>query len=163
MADPARGEGCGLKSAAVVNGRLELVLNNTLAAIEEGSARMLAFLDRATLDETTQNRLQVVFEELVANIVRHGFSAHSAQSILVKIGQRPDAVEFVFEDDGAPFNPLEAPPPRPYTSIEKAKVGGLGISLVTKYASRIRYERPAARDGGHGFLPQNRLVVTIAT
>lgn len=167
MADPARNARPGLKSAAIVHGRLELVLNNTLCAIEAGSSRMLDFLDRAALDETTQSRLQVVFEELVANIVRHGFSARSGQSIHVKIAQGPDKVEFTFEDDGTPFNPLQAPPPPPHASIEKAKVGGLGIALVRKYASQLCYERPDKRPGqGAGsqdFVPKNRLLVTVPT
>ena len=163
MADPARDTRPGLKSAAIVHGRLELVLNNTLAAIEDGSACMLDFLDRAALDETTQSRLQVVFEELVANIVRHGFSARSGQSIHVTIAQGPDKVEFTFEDDGTPFDPLKAPPPPPHASLEKAKVGGLGIALVRKYASQLHYERPAQRAGGRGFAPRNRLLVIVPT
>ena len=162
MANPVRDNRCGLRSAAIVKGKLELVLNNTLAAIEDGSACMLDFLDRSALDESTQHRLQVVFEELVSNIVRHGFFEHSGQSIHVKIDHGPGTVKFVFEDDGTPFNPLAAPAPRPYTSIESAKIGGLGISLVTKYSSQLHYERPPQAAGGNGFSPQNRLVVTVA-
>lgn len=163
MADPVRDDRPGLASSVIVDGRLELVLNNALGAIDEGSARMLDFLDGAALDEATLHRLQVVFEELVANIIRHGFSEESGQSIHVTVAQGRDAVTFIFEDDGIPFNPLEEPPPRPFTSIESAKVGGLGISLVTKYCAQIRYERPAPRGGGNGFSPQNRLVTIIPT
>src|ERR1700759_789094 len=151
MADPA-GDNCrGLRSATIVNGALELVLNNTLAAIEEGSARMLDFLAHPVLGEDAHNRLQVIFEELVANIVRHGFRGHSDQSIHVKIDRRPDTGELTFEDDGTPFNPLNVPAPRPYTSIENAKVGGLGISLVKKYSARLHYEHPPQRVRSDGF------------
>jgi anti-sigma regulatory factor (Ser/Thr protein kinase) len=162
MADPARDSLCGLRSAAIVNGKLELVLNNTLAAIEDGSARMLDFLSSLAPDETAKNRLQVIFEELIANIVRHGFREYSDQSIHVKIDRQPDMVEFTFEDDGKPFNPLKAPAPRAYTSIEKAKIGGLGISLVTKYSSHLCYEGLTEGGSGHGFSPRNRLVVKVA-
>jgi anti-sigma regulatory factor (Ser/Thr protein kinase) len=162
MANPAWDNRSGLRSATIVNGKLELVLNNTLAAIEGGSGCMLDFLGRSALDERTQNRLQVVFEELVANIIRHGFFEHSRQSIHVKIDHGPGTIKFTFEDDGTPFNPLEAPAPCPSTSIESAKIGGLGISLVTKYSSQLHYERPPQTLVGNGFSPQNRLVVTIA-
>ena len=80
--------------------------------------------------------------------LRHGFCAHSGQSIHVGIERKPGMAEFTFEDDGIPFNPLDVPPPRPYTSLEKAKIGGLGVSLVTKYSTQLRYERPAQSDGG---------------
>lgn len=161
MADPARESLRGLRSAAIVNCKLELVLNNTLAAIDDGSACMLDFLG-PTPDEIVKNRLQVIFEELIANIVRHGFREYSDQSIHVKIDRRPDMVEFTFEDDGKPFNPLKAPAPRAYTSIETAKIGGLGISLVTKYAFHLHYEGVAEGISGHGFSPRNRLVVQVA-
>jgi anti-sigma regulatory factor (Ser/Thr protein kinase) len=163
MADPTQDGSCGLRSATIVNGRLELVLNNTLAAIEDGSTCMLDFLRCPALGEGTQHRLQVIFEELVSNIIRYGFSEQSSQSIHVKIDRRPDVVEFTFEDDGTPFNPLDAPTPAPYTSIERAKVGGLGISLVTKYSSQLHYEHPPQNAGDHGFSPQNRLKVIVAT
>jgi anti-sigma regulatory factor (Ser/Thr protein kinase) len=162
MANPVRDNRCGLRSATIVNGALELVLNNTLAAIEDGSTCMLDFLDRLALDESTQNRLQVVFEELVSNIIRHGFFEHSGQSIHVRIDCGPGMVNFIFEDDGTPFNPLDAPAPCSYTTIESAKVGGLGISLVSKYSSQLHYERPPQIVGANGFSPQNRLVVTVA-
>jgi anti-sigma regulatory factor (Ser/Thr protein kinase) len=70
-------------------------------------------------------------------------------------------VELTFEDDGRPFNPLEAAPSQPPTSIETAKIGGLGIPLVARLSASLRYERPAT--GSEGFTPTNRLVVAIAT
>jgi anti-sigma regulatory factor (Ser/Thr protein kinase) len=72
-------------------------------------------------------------------------------------------IEFTFEDDGTPFNPLSASAPSAFTSVENAKAGGLGISLVAKFSSKLRYERPAKHIGDNDFTPRNRLVVAIAT
>src|SRR5262245_16460021 len=124
IATPSEGKG-GLRSASVVDGRLELVLNNRIAAIEEGGRCLLEFLAAQGLGEVVSHRLEVVFEELVSNTIRHGFAMHSDQSIHVRVQPRPGQVELTFEDDGRPFNPLEAAPGEPFTSIETARIGGL--------------------------------------
>lgn len=156
-------EQSGLRSASIVDGKLLLVLNNTLAAIEDGRRRMLDFPPLLALDAPARHRLEVIFEELVANIIRHGFAKHSNQSIHVLIDPRPDAIAFTFEDDGEPFNPLETAPPPAFSSIEAAKVGGLGIHLVAKLSADLRYERltPSASDA-EDFMPSNRIMVSVA-
>jgi anti-sigma regulatory factor (Ser/Thr protein kinase) len=152
----------GLRSAAIVDGRLEMVLNNRIAAIEDGRRCLVEFLAGQTLGEVVHHRLEVVFEELVSNTIRHGFTMHSEQSIHVRVEPRPGQIEFTFEDDGMAFNPLEAKPSEPLTSIETARVGGLGIPLVAKLSARLQYERPALPAGQAGFAPRNRLFVAIA-
>ena len=99
-----------------------LVLNNTLAAVEDGRSRVLDFLAEP-LDPLVRNRLEVLFEELVSNTIRHGFIRHSDQSIHVRVEQKPGAIELTFEDDSTPFNPLESrstaspsPPSKPRAS-----------------------------------------------
>jgi len=163
MANLVQNELCGLRSATVIDGRLELVLNNTLAAIEDGRRRVVEFLSSEPLGEVARHRLEMVFEELVSNIIRHGFTRNSGQSIHVRVARRPGLVEFLFEDDGIPFNPLEAAPPAAFQSIETAKLGGLGIALVRKSSKHLDYERLTPDAGGLGFSPCNRLVVSVAT
>jgi serine/threonine-protein kinase RsbW len=152
----------GLRSAEVVDGRLLLVLNNTLAAVEDGRSRVLEFLALRPLDPLVRNRLEVLFEELVSNTIRHGFARHSGQSIRVQVEQKPASIELIFEDDGAPFNPLETEAPEPFSTIEAARIGGLGIPLVIKLSSGVRYERPATGTGA-AFSPRNRTIVSLAT
>ncbi|HTC84282.1 MAG TPA: ATP-binding protein [Rhizomicrobium sp.] len=163
MAKPSQSKSDGVRSAAIVDGRLELVLNNRKAAIEDGRRCLVEFLAGQVLDEVVRHRLEVVFEELVSNTIRHGFAMHSDQSIHVRVEPRPGLVEFTFEDDGWPFNPLEVEPAEPFKSIETAKIGGLGISLVAELSAHLSYERLAPHAGQLGFAPRNRLVVAIAT
>jgi serine/threonine-protein kinase RsbW len=147
-----------LRSAEIAQDGLRLVLNNTLAAVEDGRQAMLRYL--GPLDSKVQNRLEVLFEELVANIVRHGFAPGSAQSIHVRVEKHPSKIQLTLEDDGAPFNPLEAEVPEPFHDIETARVGGLGIPLVVKLASAVRYERP--EPAGGAFRAHNRIIVSVA-
>lgn len=148
-----------MRSTEIVDGRLRLVLANTLAAVEDGRSEIMRFL--GPLDAMAQNRLEVLFEELVSNTIRHGFKPKSSQSIHVQVARKANAVELVFEDDGEPFNPLDAAMPEPFTDIEHARIGGLGIPLVVKLSSALSYERLTA-EGAAGFCPSNRTTVSVA-
>lgn len=155
-----------LRSFGVVGDDLVMVLGDTLAAIEEGQACMAGRLD-AGLGPRAANRLEVVFEELVANVVRHGFAGGPGGSILVVVGPRPGAVRLVIEDDGRPFDPFCAPEPPPFESLETAQVGGLGVQAVRRFVASTRYEPAPASELWSAFVeqdarPVNRVTVTIA-
>lgn len=152
----------GLRSSEVVDGKLRLVLNNTLAAIQDGQGALSQFLAGWSLAPRMRHKLEVLFEELVANTVRHGFVEGSNQSIHVLVEQKAGIIRLTFEDDGTPFNPLEAEPPKPFSSLENAKIGGLGVSLVTKLSADLRYERLTPHTNLAGFAPCNRVVVSVA-
>jgi anti-sigma regulatory factor (Ser/Thr protein kinase) len=138
---------------------LRLVLANTLAAVEDGRSEIMRFL--GPLDAMAQNRLEVLFEELVSNTIRHGFAKGSGQSIHVQVERGPGAVTLVFEDDGLPFDPTQAEFPEGFTSAETARIGGLGISLIVKLSSALRYEELSSWDET-GFHPRNRITVSVA-
>ncbi|HEY1928017.1 MAG TPA: ATP-binding protein [Caulobacteraceae bacterium] len=147
---------------------LQLVLNNDLAAIEAGRCEIGKWLESVELSPKATNHWEVVFEEVVSNIIRHGFSPGSPQTILVAATRTANAIEFTFDDDGRPFDPLAAPAPEPLRSLETAPLGGLGVPLVRRMAASISYERDPecgtdAPSTGQVFIPRNRLRVSIAT
>jgi anti-sigma regulatory factor (Ser/Thr protein kinase) len=161
-------EGGGLRSSEIVDGELELILNNSMDSVDDGRRQILRFLESRDLNSRVVNRLEVIFEEVVSNIVRYGFAPQAQQSIRLRVASGPDAIALTFEDDGVPFNPLETPEPDRFTSIDTAKVGGLGVALVRRLSSSVGYERiPPCAAGrtlaGRPFEPRNRLTVTIAT
>ena len=154
------GGGAGLRSSEPIDGGVSIVLNNTLDAVEDGRLALLGFFEGLGLEPQPIHRLEVIFEELVTNIVRHGFKPGSDQSIHIRATAAPGLVELTVEDDGAPFDPLWAPTPEPYTTLETARIGGRGILLITSLSSSIRYETPGPEET---FKPSNRLVLTVST
>jgi anti-sigma regulatory factor (Ser/Thr protein kinase) len=159
-----RTDGRGLRSSEAVAEALHLVLNNTLDAIEDGRGALTTYFEALGLDARTVNRLEVIFEEVVANTVRHGFTAGSDQSIHVRAQPLPGEVELAFEDDGEPFNPLLLAEPDRYSDLATAKIGGRGVQLVRKLSSSLHYERVTPGEAsGQGFEPCNRLRVTVAS
>lgn len=157
----------GLRLSEIVAGDLRLALNNTMTAVEDGRYQILRYLEPWDIRGAVVNRLEVVFEELVSNTIRHGFGPRSDQIILVSVAVKPGAIELAFEDDGLPFNPLEIAEPEPFTSLEEAKLGGLGIPLILKLSTNVRYERippGTVRQiiDGRPFAPCNRIKISIA-
>jgi len=154
--------GTGVRSADVVDGVLRLTLNNTLDAIDDGRLEILAFLTPADLTDRIINRLEVVFEELVANAVRHSFGRGAPHTLTVAVSLAPDRIAMVFEDDGAPFDPLAVAEPEPFGSPETVRLGGLGLPLIRRLSSEVRYERLRGVGGDKRFEPRNRVSVAIA-
>jgi anti-sigma regulatory factor (Ser/Thr protein kinase) len=148
-----------LRSAETVDGTLRLVLNNSLAAVEDGRSAIVRFLE--PIEPRALNRLEVLFEELVSNTIRHGFDKGSDQTIHVAVAREPGAVTLVFEDDGIAFDPTESEDAMRHTKADAERAGGLGIPLILKLSTSLSYERLSPA-GGEGFQPRNRITLSLA-
>ena len=132
-----------------------LGLPATMASVETGRLAILDYLAPLAIEDRVINRIEVIFEELVGNLVRHG----AVDSITIGVLARPDEIELVFEDGGPEFNLLELTTPARFTTLEEAEIGGLGIPLVRRLSRSVRYQR-IDEDGDEAGL--NRVVVVIA-
>lgn len=80
--------------------------------------------------------LKVVTDEIYSNMVY--YSGAKAAEILFK--NESEQIILVFEDDGKPYNPLEAEEPDISAGIEEREIGGLGLFMVKKMAESVQYE-----------------------
>lgn len=138
---------------------LRVELANDIAAIAGSLAALQRFGALAGLGPRLQNRLEVVFEELVSNVIRHGFTPGSAQRLRASITASDQAVTLALADDGRPFNPLDRAAPAPLADLASAPEGGLGIALVRKLVSGFDY---AGGGDDCGFPAVNRVTVTLS-
>lgn len=117
---------------------ISLELPNALSSVEEGRLAILAYLEPLGVASAVINRLEVVLEELVSNVVRH---AQDATHVRLSAAIFENGVCLCVEDDGAAFDPLAAAEPRPFDTLEDAQIGGLGIPLVKRLSRSLAYER----------------------
>ncbi|MGN1099220.1 MAG: SpoIIE family protein phosphatase [Christensenellales bacterium] len=82
-----------------------------------------------------ERNVQLAIDEIYSNIVRYSGAA-TAKLTLTK---EDDRLTLTFEDDGRQYDPTAAEDPDVTLSAEERKIGGLGIFLVKKTASDIRY------------------------
>jgi len=133
---------------------LRLAVPNELAAIETTRTQVLAFLSGYSLPARTVYRLELVLEETLMNRLMHAFpeGGHHTTDLSVRLeppmspGDELGELVLCFEDDGVPFDPLQAAPPRPLESTGDVPVGGFGLMLTRKAASACHYERIGARN-----------------
>ena len=128
-------------------------LANGPAAVEQSRLAVVRFLEPFGIFARTMNRVEVVLEELVSNLVRHG---RGVTLVTVAAGYRSGLVDLVVEDDGVAFDPLAVAEPDRPTSLADAQLGGLGIPLVRRLSASARYDRVGSGSSG-----RNRVSVSI--
>ncbi len=101
----------------------------------------------------TQFAMKLCLEEVLSNIIRHGYSGQSDRSINISFSSLQEGC-FVFDvEDKAPlFNPIDAPEPPPINPREEIPTGGWGIALLRQFAQTLEYEaRPTGNRLSIGF------------
>ena len=132
---PAAAEGDG------AGDRLLLTLANHRGTLDETRTRVIHWLQRHAPTPKLVFNVELILEETLMNVIWH---AHTDQvEHLIKFAVQVDADDVVmrFEDDGVPFDPLQAAPPVAPMSIDDAVPGGLGLMLVRKCARAVTYQR----------------------
>lgn len=98
------------------------------------------------LDSGLVNKIHLVLEEVLVNIMKYAYPAPGNQdnnhNISIKCGiQNQDSFCMQIKDQGLAFNPLETKDPDIHEDMEKRPIGGLGIYLVKQMADQVEYKR----------------------
>jgi serine/threonine-protein kinase RsbW len=134
--------------------RAEIRFPGTHEGFAQGFARLRGALDAARLEAAPRYNVELVFEEIVANIVSHGAVDGREPDVRVTLEPYTDSIVLTFDGEGVPFDPRGRSDPVRPRSLEEAKVGGFGLMLVRRAASELDYRRTA--EG------RNRLTVRVA-
>jgi anti-sigma regulatory factor (Ser/Thr protein kinase) len=124
------------------------------ADFEQAFADLRAVLEACGVCPRARNNAELVFEEVVSNVIRHGSIDGRTHQIELSLTCDAREILLTFEDDGEAFDPLDRPMPILPKSLEEARLGGLGILLMRKASTGLHYERTSDQ--------KNRLIVTIA-
>ncbi len=127
---------------------LSLTLRNHPSEVSRLVDRIEAFGAEAGLSPNVTFRLTLALDEIVSNVVRHGFDDGAEHRIEVRVEVAIGTVTATVEDDGAPFDPREAPLPDLDAPLEQRQAGGLGMHLVRATMDEVEYRR----DGGRNVL-----------
>jgi anti-sigma regulatory factor (Ser/Thr protein kinase) len=79
-------------------------------------------------DETVTDLVQAV-DELVCNVVEHGYAGRPG-TVEIAFIETPDVVAFRIRDDAPPFDPTGAPEPPLDLPLGQRRLGGMGIHLA---------------------------------
>jgi len=127
--------------AVTVSEKLSVFFENELSELVKLQQVIQLYGQSNQLSDTLQNSINLVLEELLTNIISYGYEDHDSHKIYLHLSLKEGVLTAVIEDDGIPFNPLEAPDVDVSQSIEDISVGGLGIHFVRTLMDDLYYER----------------------
>ena len=120
---------------------LAVELANRNTELQRFNRLMEDFGAKHGIPEETQFRIRLSLDEILSNVVRHGYEDESDHVINVIVSWDGHEVTIEVHDDGKPFNPLEAPEADTDQSLEDRAIGGLGIHLVRTMMDELDYRR----------------------
>jgi anti-sigma regulatory factor (Ser/Thr protein kinase) len=132
---------------------LALQLPNDAAALEPARRALLEFLAPHAPSVQAVYTLELVLEEVLTNQIKYANADAAGPQNSLTVTLEPGVALLQFEDSGVAFDPLQASDPKLPSSIDEARVGGLGLMLVRHFAKSAHYERVDGR---------NRLCIGVA-
>lgn len=116
-------------------------LNNNISCLPNLLDNIENFCIENALNDEVLFEINVIADELVSNIIRHGYADTFDHFIEVNLHLFNEKIEIEIIDDGKEFNPLEHKNENLYNKLEDLKIGGLGIDIVKHYSKSIYYKR----------------------
>ena len=116
----------------------------------ERLAELLAFVqracERAALDPDVAFDVRLATEEVVTNVIEHGYAGQDRPGpIAVRFHRDPRQVVVTVDDLAPPFDPATIRPADPTAPLEARRIGGLGWHFVTRVMDEVRHEHRQPR------------------
>ena len=131
--------------------RVETRIGNRLEELEKIVHLVDQFCAAHGIPGPIVNDLNLVLDEVLNNIVSHGYPGTAAGSIWIRLDHEPGRVPAEIEDDGSAFEPLPPSPLDRSVPPRERPIGGAGLRFIHGLMDEVAY----ARIGGH-----NRLRLT---
>ena len=125
---------------------LELILTNQLSEIDRMNDSFNKFAEEAEVPMAVSLKLNMVFDELLNNIISYAYEDQDSHEIRVQVDLINNRLVIAIEDDGVPFNPFMREDPDTEADLEDRSMGGLGTYLVKKVMDEVSYKRNLNRN-----------------
>jgi anti-sigma regulatory factor (Ser/Thr protein kinase) len=130
----------------VHDGSITVLCSNQFSEIERLQQVLSQFCDLHGISRRHQHSFNLALDELVTNIIRHGYADQDQHVILVKVELNGKELTARVEDEGRAFSPVDYPTVNPSRPISARQLGGLGIHLVRNLVSRMEYQREGEKN-----------------
>jgi serine/threonine-protein kinase RsbW len=138
VARPGQGSTLGERIAAEID--------NDITEIARVTSMIESFGERHRLPQSIVFHLTLAFDELLTNIILHGFPEGGRHKINASLGLDGDSLVAEIVDGGIAFDPLAKATPDVTQSAEERDVGGLGIHFIRSVMDRVDYRRSGGRN-----------------
>jgi anti-sigma regulatory factor (Ser/Thr protein kinase) len=125
---------------------LSITCRNQLPEIETAAQLIEAFAAAHGVSADVVFKVNLALDELVTNIISYAYVDGAEHQIGIRVALDGDDVSVRVEDDGRPFNPLDAPAPDMGLDIDRRPIGGFGVHIVRSLMDAIEYRREDDRN-----------------
>lgn len=120
-----------------------LDFNSCSSNLQEIRGQVRAAAEAVGCQEDLVQKLVLVVDEAIANVIQHGYQGSRCGDIRLQISQHQDLLRFELFDWATPVDP-ECIKPR---DLSEARPGGLGINFIDSVMDSWEFKRP---DHGEG-------------
>ena len=126
----------------------EYRLRGVLADLDTVYGAISDLAQRHALPEDVTHPLRLALDELITNVVEHGFHGRALDErrLVLRLDASGDTVEATIEDNGVPFDPTIAAAADPAGELDDRPIGGLGLHLVRRSIDSMHYRRAGDRN-----------------
>lgn len=128
-------------AAYVAPNILSITFGNHLEELKGLAATVQRFCAQQRISSRVAFDMALVLEEVVANVIRHGFEDDGRHEIRVTLEWSDGNLTATVEDEGRPFDPLLVAPFDPARPLAARGGGGMGIHLVRRLSDGVEYRR----------------------
>lgn len=122
-------------------GTISFALKNSLSELDALCDHLGQFCQSCGVPKRQTFEINLALDELFTNIISHGFPDEDEHQVQVTCAKEEGLLKITIEDDGIPFNPMDAPHPNLKCAFKDREIGGLGIHLIRSYMDQIEYNR----------------------
>ena len=130
-----------MKKNQVSENTLELEIINDLKEVSIVIAEFELFCRKNNVENSAIQKMNVVLDEIINNIINYGYPQDEERLISVKITIKNSSMTLTIIDDGKAFNPFEIDKPNLELSLEDRPIGGVGLHIVKNLMDNYAYER----------------------
>jgi anti-sigma regulatory factor (Ser/Thr protein kinase) len=126
--------------------RTEIRLCNRLHELDRLHTLVAQFCFTAGLSTEIAFALNLAIEELVTNVILHGYEDAAEHTIVVALSVEAGTVVVEMEDDGRSFDSAQAPAVDLSLDPQQRRIGGLGLHFVRSTMDEVTYHRRGNRN-----------------
>jgi anti-sigma regulatory factor (Ser/Thr protein kinase) len=123
----------------------EIVFKSELSELGRLAEAVADFGRRHTLPEATMQHMGLALDELVTNVIVHGYGGGHG-TVVVRLAVSGEWLEAEVVDEAPAFDPFTAPAPDLESPLEEREIGGLGVHFVRTLLDRVAYTRDGSRN-----------------
>ena len=126
--------------------RLSIPLTSERSEVPRLADAVEAFGKARHFVEDDIHSVQLLLDEIVINVIKHGYQDERGRPIDVTLSLAGKLLTIRVEDEARPFDPTTAPAPNLDLPIEERPIGGLGVHIAKSLTDSMEYEYVGGRN-----------------